>query len=104
MVLLSSYYILLSKTSGQEDIVIGTPTAGRKHADVSEMIGIFVNTLALRAYPIPEKSFSDFLMEVSHNTLKAFDNQDYPFGRLVDDLNIRRDTGRNPLFDTMFIL
>lgn len=88
MVLLASYTLLLSKYSGQEDIVVGSPIAGRPHADLDSIIGMFVNTLAMRNYPAKEKTFSQYLAEVKENALKAYEHQDYPFEALVDQLNI----------------
>jgi amino acid adenylation domain-containing protein len=102
MVMLAAYNILLAKYSGQEDIIIGTPVSGRSHADVQNLIGMFVNTLALRNFPAGDKGFIDFVEEVKENSLKAFENQDYPFEELLDDLEIKRDMSRNPLFDHMF--
>ncbi|MCP5054171.1 MAG: AMP-binding protein, partial [bacterium] len=104
MLLMAVTAILLSKLSGQEDIVIGTPIAGRRHADLQKIIGMFVNTLALRHYPAGEKTCDGFLREVNQRTLKAFENQEYPFEDLVERLPVERDTGRNPLFDVMFML
>jgi len=104
MTLLALFSILLSKLSGQEDIVIGTPTAGRRHTDVEAIVGMFVNTLALRNYPLAGKTGIEFLKEVKTCTLKAFENQEYPFEDLVDRLAVRRDTGRNPIFDVLFAL
>jgi amino acid adenylation domain-containing protein len=104
MILLSLYYILLAKISGQEDIVLGTPVVGRKHPDLQHIIGIFINSLALWNYPEGEKTFREFLREIKHRTLEAFDNQDYPFEDLVDQAAVRRDLSRNPFFDVMFIL
>ncbi|NLD48843.1 MAG: amino acid adenylation domain-containing protein, partial [Clostridiaceae bacterium] len=104
MVLLAAYNLLLSKYTGQQDIVVGSPVAGRNHAELQNAVGMFVNTLALRNYPEKGKTFTEFLSEVKANTLKAFENQDYQFEALVDGLNIRRDMSRNPLFDTMFAL
>lgn len=104
MVLLAAYHVLLSKYSGQEDIIVGTPVAGRSHADVENIMGIFVNTLAMRNHPASDKTFTQFLQEVKQNALAAFDNQDYPFEELVEKLAIQRDISRNPLFDTMFSL
>jgi len=104
MVLLSIYTILLSKYSGQEDIIIGSPIAGRKHIDLENIIGMFVNTLAIRNYPKGEKNFIEFLDEVRENTLNAYENQDYQFEELVDELELRRDISRNPLFDVMFTM
>ncbi|MDW3194574.1 MAG: amino acid adenylation domain-containing protein [Cytophagales bacterium] len=102
MLMLSMYNILLSKLSNQEDIVIGTPTAGRQHADVDDMIGMFVNTMALRNYPKGKMSFREFLSAVQSGTLTFFDHQGYQYEELVDELKIERDTSRNPLFDVMF--
>ncbi|UCH92358.1 MAG: amino acid adenylation domain-containing protein [Candidatus Aminicenantes bacterium] len=104
MVLLSVYNIFLSKISNQEVIVVGTPTAGRRHADLEQIIGMFVNTLALKNYPVGEKSFREFLREVKERTLEAFANQDYQYENLVESVPVNRDTSRNPLFDTMFAL
>ncbi|MGD2090549.1 MAG: amino acid adenylation domain-containing protein [Candidatus Aminicenantes bacterium] len=104
MVLLAIYNIFLSKISSQEDIVIGTPIAGRRHVDLEQIIGMFVNTLALRNYPEDGKIFAAFLNEVKENTIKAFENQEFPFEDLVDQLAPDRDVGRNPLFDVMFVL
>ncbi|MCP4156072.1 MAG: hypothetical protein GY757_50600, partial [bacterium] len=95
---------LLSKLSGQEDIIVGTATAGRRHADLERIVGMFVNTLAMRNYPEGEKNVAEYLKEVKNATLNAFDNQEYQFENLVDRLSVRRDTGRNPLFDVMFNL
>ncbi|MGE5343722.1 MAG: amino acid adenylation domain-containing protein [Candidatus Omnitrophota bacterium] len=107
MVLLAIYHVFLSKLSfngEKEDIIVGTPVAGRRHSDLEKIIGMFVNTLALRNQPMGEKTFSGFLLEVKENTLHAFENQDYPYEALVERLNLNRDAGRNPLFDTMFAL
>lgn len=103
-VLLSAYYLLLEKYTGQDDIIIGTPVAGRVHEDTSGMVGVFLNTLPLRNYPSPEKTIAGFIKETGRNCMRAFDNQDYPFDRLVEDLEIKRDPGRNPLFSTMFVM
>ncbi|MGG1640083.1 amino acid adenylation domain-containing protein [Paenibacillus sp. NRS-1782] len=104
MVLLAAYTSLLSHYSGQEDIIVGSPIAGRPHADLGSLIGMFVNTLAIRNYPEGGKTFRDYVLEVKENALKAFEHQDYPFEELVDKLDVDRDLSRNPLFDTMFAL
>jgi fengycin family lipopeptide synthetase D len=103
VVLLTVFNILLSKISNQQDIIIGTPVAGRKHADLEHIIGMFVNTLAVRNFPINEKRVTEFLREVNENTLNAFENQDYPFEELVEQVEIDRDVSRNPLFEVMFV-
>jgi tyrocidine synthetase-3 len=104
MYILSVYTVLLSKLSGQEDIVVGTPIAARRHADLEQVIGMFVNTLAIRNYPTGEKSFKEFMFEVKNRTIEAFENQEYQFEDLVDKVSVRRDTSRNPIFDVMFNL
>lgn len=104
VVLLAAFNILLARLSGSEDIIVGTPTAGRRHADLEQLIGVFINTLALRNYTAGGKTVGNFLAEVNNRTLEAFENQDYPFEDLVDDLDIPRDFSRNPLFDVMLVL
>jgi tyrocidine synthetase-3 len=104
MVLLAAFTLLMSKLSGQEDIIIGTPTAGRQHADLEGVIGMFVNTLVMRNRPFAEQTFNAFLNEVKINTLEAFENQDYQFEDLVEKAAVNRDAGRNPLFDVMFTM
>ena len=104
MLLLAVYNVLLSKYTGQQDIIVGSPVAGRVHADLTQIIGMFVNTLAMRNYPAGNKTFNEFLEEVRINSLQAYENQEYQFEELVDKVQVSRDLGRNPLFDTMFIL
>lgn len=104
MVLLAAYNVILSKYTSQEDIIVGSPIAGRPHADLSGIVGVFINTLAMRNFPERNKTFREFLLEVKENALKAYENQDYQFDMLVEKLNIHKDISRNPLFDTMFML
>ncbi|WP_434067174.1 condensation domain-containing protein [Paenibacillus sp. JJ778] len=104
MVLLAAYTVLLSKYSGQEDLIVGTPVAGRTNADLEPVIGMFVNTLALRNRPSGNKTFLSYLEEVKETALGAFENQDYPFEELVERLNVKREPGRFPLFDAVFDL
>ncbi|MFA7746287.1 condensation domain-containing protein, partial [Salinicoccus roseus] len=92
--------ILLAKYSGQGDIVVGTPIAGRPHADLEPIIGMFDNTLAIRTAPMAEKTFLDYITETKETMLKAFEHQEYPFEELVEKLGVKRDLSRNPLFDT----
>jgi amino acid adenylation domain-containing protein len=104
MVLLAAYAVLLAKYTGQEEIIIGSPIAGRSHADLETIIGMFVNTLAMYITPRSGATFLEFLKEVRENALAAYENQDCQFEELVDKLDVRRDFGRNPLFDVMFVL
>jgi amino acid adenylation domain-containing protein len=102
MTLLAVFSIFLSKLSGQEDILVGTAVAGRSHADLQHVIGMFVNTIVFRNYLSSNKTFKALVKEVKNRTLESYKNQDYPFEMLVEKLPIRRDTSRNPLFDVMF--
>nr|WP_256703699.1 non-ribosomal peptide synthetase [Paenibacillus peoriae] len=104
MVLLAAYTALLHQYSGQEDIVVGTPIAGRPHADLEPILGMFVGTLALRNYPTAEHTFRSYVEEVKVCALQAYEHQDYPFEELVEKLNVKRDMSRHPLFDTIFTL
>ncbi|MGB3464472.1 MAG: amino acid adenylation domain-containing protein, partial [Cyclobacteriaceae bacterium] len=102
MLLLSSYHLLLSKLSGQEDIVIGVPVAGRHHVDLEQLIGVFINTVCLRNQAVGDESFQTFLRRIKTQTLNSFDNQGYPYEELINELQLERDPSRNPLFDVMF--
>lgn len=104
MVFLSALSILLSKYSCQDDIVIGCLVSGRTHKDTENMLGMFVNTLAIRTNPEGEKHYDDFLQIIREKSLKSFENQGYPFEDLVDLLNVQRDLSRNPLFDVIFVM
>ncbi len=103
MVFLSALMVLLSKYSRQEEIVIGSPISARMHKDTENMLGMFVNTLAMKGKPERSKSYKDFLAEIKESCLKAYENQEYPFEDLVDSLDIKRDISRNPLFDVMLV-
>ena len=103
MLMLSCYYILLSKYTSQDDIVVGTPIVGRELPELYNILGMFVNTLALRNKIDSSLSFNDFVNIIKDNCLNSFKHQNYPFDMLVKDLDIKRDTSRNPLFDVMFI-
>ncbi|RXT13596.1 non-ribosomal peptide synthetase [Ammoniphilus sp. CFH 90114] len=104
IVLLAAYQTLLSKYSGQEEVIVGTPVEGRYHLKAKELVGMFVNTLAMRAKPIGDKTFLTFLQEVKKVTLEAFEHQEVPFYDLVEKLNPVRTSQRNPLFDVMLVL
>jgi tyrocidine synthetase-3 len=104
MALMGAYFVLLHKLSGLTDIVIGTPVAGRDHPDIEEMVGVFINTLAIRSNPSGDKEFQLFLEEIKKKSLGAFENQRYPFEDLVEMVSIDRNISRNPIFDVMFIL
>ncbi|MFA7061827.1 MAG: amino acid adenylation domain-containing protein, partial [Pedobacter sp.] len=102
-VLLAAITALLYARSGQTDIVVGAPVAGREHPDLENQIGLFLNTLALRSRITPEESFEQFLGKVKEMVEQSFSHQEYPFDRMVEELGIRPDGGRNPLFDVLFV-
>jgi amino acid adenylation domain-containing protein len=104
MVLLSIFNILLHKYSGKSDIVVGTPLVGRIHPDLESIVGLFLNTLVLRNRVNAKSNYESLLLEIKNNSLKSFENQEYPFDDLVDKLQLKRDISRNPLFDCMFNL
>ena len=102
MLLIGAYYILLAEYSSANDIVIGTPVVGRHNEQLENIVGMFVNTLALRNNIKQEENFEEFITRVKENCLKAFENQDYPFDKLVKKLNIQKEASRNLLFDVLF--
>ena len=102
MVLLSVYNILLYKISSEPDIIIGTPVQGRKHSDLEKIIGVFINTLAIRTQISYSMNYLDIMKDIKSNVLSCFENQEYQFEDFVEKLNINRDTSRNPIFDVMF--
>jgi amino acid adenylation domain-containing protein len=104
MVLLAAFDVLLSRHSGQDDIVVGTPIANRNRMEIEGLIGFFVNTLAIRADLSGEPTFSELVARVKETTLDAYAQQDLPFEKLVDLLQVERDMSRNPLFQVMFVL
>ena len=103
MILLACYYILLSKYTSQEDIVVGTPVLGRNKKELLDIIGMFVNSMPLKNHIDSSITFNDFLNTIKKNSIDAINHLEYPFDELVKDLDLKRDSSRNPLFDTMFI-
>ncbi len=104
MNILAALDTLFYKYTGQTDIIIGCGIAGRRHADLQGIIGMFVNTLAMRNYPEEGKTYESFLKEVIAHSVEAFENQDMQFEELVDKLELERDASRNPLFDIMMVV
>lgn len=104
MTLLAVLNVLLHKYTGQDDMVIGCGIAGRRHADVERIAGMFVNSLAIRCYPEAGKRFSAFLKEVADISLGAYENQDLQFEDLLHLLKVERDPSHNPVFDVSLIV
>ena len=104
MTLLAAFKVLLAQYSGQEDIVVGTPIAGRTRAETEGLIGCFVNTLALRTDLSDDPTFRQLVARVREVALGAYAHQELPFERLVEELQPERDTSQAPLFNVMFVL
>ncbi|MEA2174837.1 MAG: hypothetical protein QOD00_2429 [Blastocatellia bacterium] len=104
MTLLAAFQTLLYRYTGQEDIAIGTPIANRNRSEVEGLVGFFVNTLVLRATLNSKLSFRQLLHHVREVTLEAYENQDLPFEKLVEELHPERDMSRSPLFQVMLTL
>lgn len=102
--LLSVYYLLLSKYSHQKDLVVGTAVANRRKEEVQQMMGMFVNTLALRTQVDPKTTFQQFVKDVKKLVLEAFEYQEYPFELLVSKLGLSGNATKVPLIDTLFIV
>ena len=104
MVLMAAFQVALSQWSGQKDIVVGTSTAGRTHPQTEGMIGLFVNTLALRARLDKASNFSELLRQVKETALLAYAHQELPFEKLVKELAPTRDVSRQPVFQVLMEL
>ncbi|PHM33529.1 non-ribosomal peptide synthetase [Xenorhabdus innexi] len=104
MTLLTGWSVLLSRLSGQHDLVIGTPVANRKYRDLEPLIGFFVNTLALRVQLQGNPTVSELLAQVKTDTVAAFENQDLPFEQLVEALKPPRSLSYSPIFQVMMSL
>src|SRR5262249_33521129 len=104
MTLLSGFAVLMNRYSGQDDIVVGSPIANRQEAQVEELIGFFVNSLAIRIKMEEERNFSELLSEVRRTTLDAYQYQDIPFERLVEELGVERSLNTTPVFQVVFAL
>ncbi|WP_217606651.1 condensation domain-containing protein [Chitinophaga sp. GbtcB8] len=104
MGLLAAVNVLLYRYSGQEDMIIGSPIAGREHIDLDDQIGFYLNMLPLRSRFRGADSYRSLLGQVKQLTLDAYTHQAYPFDELVDDLHLQRDMSRSALFDVMLAL
>ncbi|WP_429385033.1 amino acid adenylation domain-containing protein, partial [Mucilaginibacter sp. UYCu711] len=104
MTLLTAFKILLYRYTHKEDICVGTGIAGRQQHELEGLIGLFINTLALRDHVLGEESFLQLLQQVKTTTLEAYENQEVPFERVVDTVVSQRSTDKNPFFQIMFAL
>ncbi|OAT84217.1 hypothetical protein A6P54_02670 [Bacillus sp. MKU004] len=102
--LFTAFNVLLNKYTNQKDLVIGTPVANRKHSELEDIIGFFVNTLPIRSIIKKDENFIELLERNNRMLLQSFSNQDIPFEKLVEEINPERDASINPLFQVMFTL
>jgi non-ribosomal peptide synthetase component F len=103
MVFMAALGLVLHKLTGQEDLVIGSPAAARPIESLQSMVGMFVNTLAIRTFPSAGETLGDYLAQVKQICLEAMHHSDYPYSRLIENCVKKRDTSRNPLFDVMLV-
>ena len=104
MVLLAGFQAVLSRWSGQQDVVVGTQIAGRTHRETERLVGFFVNTLPLRVQVMPHARFRELLEQVREAALGAYGHQDLPFEKLVAELAPERDLSRQPIVQVLFSL
>ncbi len=102
MLLMASFKVMLSRYSGQEEIIVGSPVAGRNSKEVEGLIGMFVNTLVLRSKVRGEEGFDEMMRREREVALGGYQHQDVPFEKLVEELSPERDLSRSPLFQVMF--
>ena len=103
MTLLAALNALLYRYTGQEDLVVGSPTAGRNQVETEGVVGLFVNTLVLRTKLSGRLSFRDVVQRVREVALEAYEHQDLPFEKLVEELRPERRLGYNPVFQVLFV-
>lgn len=104
MTILAMINVFLYGRSGQGDIVVGSPVAGREHPDLENQIGLYLNTLPLRNQVCGSETFTQLLAKVRNTVTDGFSHQYYPFDRIVEDLGVEKNPARNPLFDVLFVL
>ncbi len=102
MTLLAAFQLLLSRLSGQEDVIVGSPVAGRSRAECEPLIGCFINTVALRTDAGGNPAFLELLQRVRTTALEAYANQDVPFDKVIEELRPPRDGSRTPVFQVLF--
>lgn len=103
MTLLGVFNVLLHRYTGLKDIIVGSPIANRRRHELEKLIGFFANTLVFRTALSSEMSFVELLSRVRDTTLEAYEHQDVPFERLVDELRVKRDLSNTPIFQVMFV-
>ncbi|WP_264530520.1 non-ribosomal peptide synthetase [Flavobacterium sp. N502540] len=104
MTLMAGIKILLYRYTGQSDLIIGTPIAGREHPDLENQLGLYLNILAVRTQFDDRNSFENVVNKEKNILLEAYEHQNYPFDVLISKLNLKRDAGRSALFDVLVVL
>jgi amino acid adenylation domain-containing protein len=102
MTLLAAFQLLLSRLSGQEDVIVGSPVAGRSRPECEPLVGCFINTVALRTDASGNPTFLELLERVRRTALEAYANQDVPFDKVIEELRPARDGSRSPVFQVLF--
>lgn len=104
MMMISALFILFYRYTREKDINIGTPIANRNRSEIESLMGVFVNTVVLRASLNGKQTFTDFLLKIKEIALNAYAHQDIPFEMIVEELNPRRNMSASPFFQTMFVM
>ena len=104
MTALAAFEILLAKYSGQSDFGVGTPVANRNHREAEDLIGLFANTVVMRANLFPNLTVRELLQDVRRTVFEAYENQELPFEMVVEELAPDRDLTRTPLFQAMLVM
>ena len=103
MTVLASYAATLARFAGQDEVVVGTATGNRSRPETAGLVGLFMNTLALRVPVVRDQSFDALLGEVRRVVLDAFAHQEVPFERVVEAVNPPRDLSQSPIFQALFL-
>lgn len=104
IVLLSLFNLLMARLTGAEKVMVGIPVAGRRSLDLEDLIGIFVNLLAVQTEIDSDLTLEQFVLQFKEKMIQIYDNQEYPFEELIEELNVDRDPSRNPFIDIVFVM
>ncbi len=104
ILLLSLFNLLVARLTGQDKVLVGIPVAGRRSPELEELIGVFVNMLAVQTEIESEVSLKEFISRFKERMIQIYDNQEYPFEELIEELNVDRDPSRNPFIDIVFVM
>lgn len=104
VLLLSLFNLLIARLTGQDKVLIGVPVACRRSGKLVDLTGVFVNLLAVQTKINPDLSLEEFILYLTEKMIKIYDNQEFPFEELIEELNVARDPSRNPFFDIAFVM